>query len=195
MLLESDVFSCFTSVQNSFFLIKLLSHWITRIKDKVLFFGLSFLSKSSVWGYTQEHKHTWGGQLKNEISLILCAVLTRVYANVHSVYMSVFALVSTGPCISGLVCESVCVGNRWKVHVLSPAVSLCHVLQPVRSAPWLELSTVMWWHGLKPQQGSESGERWGEIDGERRFGCHVEIRDKVWERRFWEKSWPWLQLQ
>lgn len=39
--------------------------------------------------------------------------------------------------------------------VLSPAVSPCHVLQPVRSAQWLELPTLMWWHGVKPQQVRE----------------------------------------
>lgn len=194
---EGQMFMCFSlsglrqpSVVKllSYLRIRWITHWLT---DPPFSSSSSYLllEQCRVWGYrrTQRGNHDYNTPQRD------CWKMRSTWTSVLCVCVCVHASVQTTVCVcmclpmciyicTVRICESLrVVKGRWKVCVLSPAVSPCHVLQPVCSAQWLELSTLMWWHWLKPQQETKRGRK---KDSERQFEGQVEIREKVWDGGF-----------
>lgn len=97
-------------------------------------------------------------------------------------YVCVHACTTVYLCLS--ICgvyASVSAGEgKWKVCV-EPSCQSCRVLQP-STLHWLELSTLMWWHGVKPQQGGA--------------GVGVGVREKfAWLENGASEAekWPWTK--
>lgn len=155
--------------RSSFFLIPVLSpSWA------VLCLGLQKNTARKPW-----LQHTPKGLLIDEVSFKLftvcvwgendCTVHACIcpcaFIYVQYVCMRVFVLVKED--------------ERCVCWALLSAPAMFYILLRVDcSAQWLELSTLMWWHGLKPQQETKGGQK---KDSERRFEGQAEITAKVWD--------------